>query len=181
MLKVKNTTETQKSVSYLDLEIDNGGRLKTKLKTNVMTLPFHWSVSHSSVAIFQYRVYISQPIRYPTICAQYSDCLCLICSMLVVSLDCPFLTSPLVFSNVYLYNNNLAKFNQHYMENVIPECCKFYTGYFSQYSCHLYTVFFDWLIRHYMTRNIHSMYPNYTMFQNMLPVKSEEEKTSKNN
>jgi hypothetical protein len=29
--------------------------------------------------------------------------LCLVCPMLSVSLDCPFLIAPLVFSNVYLY------------------------------------------------------------------------------
>jgi hypothetical protein len=38
---VNNTTETQKSAYYLDLEIDNGRRLKKKLETNVMTLLFH--------------------------------------------------------------------------------------------------------------------------------------------
>jgi hypothetical protein len=41
-LEIKYTVDTQKSASYIDLhlEIDNGGRLKTKLRTNVMTSLF---------------------------------------------------------------------------------------------------------------------------------------------
>ena len=101
------------------------------------------------------------------------------CSMLTLSLNGPFLTVLWGFFLTFICNINLAICNQHYIINAIPECCKFYTGYFPHYSCHLYTVFFDWLVRHCMTRNIHSMYPNYAMFQNMLPVKSEEEKNIK--
>jgi hypothetical protein len=36
-------------------------------------------------------------------CALLAFFLCLVCPMLSVSLDCPFLIAPLVFSHVYLY------------------------------------------------------------------------------
>ena len=74
-IKVKDTTDTEKIASYLDLhlEIDNAGRSKTKLydKRDDITLP-------SSIAIFQhhqYGVYISQLIRYSRVYAQYSNLL----------------------------------------------------------------------------------------------------------
>ena len=55
-IEVKNTTETQKSASYLDLhiEIDNGGRLKKNSTTNTMTSLFQLSTSLLSGAIFQH-------------------------------------------------------------------------------------------------------------------------------
>ena len=77
-LEVKDTTDIQKSASYLDfhLEIDNGGRLKTKLYDKrddftfpIVNFPFISSVITAAPA---YGVYISQLIRYSRDCAQYS-------------------------------------------------------------------------------------------------------------
>jgi len=78
-LKFKDTTDTQKSASYLDLhlEIDNGGRLKTKLydKRDNFTFPIINSpfISGNIAASPAYGVYISQLIRYSRACAQYSN------------------------------------------------------------------------------------------------------------
>ena len=70
----KDTTNTLMSASYFDLhlEIDNGGRWKTKLKFTFLlaNLPFIISNISTSPA---YRVHISQLIRYPRLCAQCSN------------------------------------------------------------------------------------------------------------
>jgi len=67
------------SASYLNLqlEITNGGRLKTKLYDNRddFTFPivnFHF-ISNNIPASPANGVYISQLIRYSRACAQYSD------------------------------------------------------------------------------------------------------------
>ena len=44
-------------------------------------------------------------------CGLITFVLCLVCSMLPVSLDCPFLVTPLVFSNVYSMSNCIVKSN----------------------------------------------------------------------
>jgi len=78
-LKFKDTTDTQKSASYLDLqlEIDNRGRLKTKLldKHNDFTFPIVYFpfISTNIPAFPVYGVYISQLIRYSRAYAQYID------------------------------------------------------------------------------------------------------------
>jgi hypothetical protein len=74
--EVKNTTDTQKSTSYLDLhtDIDNRGRLKIKLydKRDDFTFPIanfpfiSWNIPASPA----YGVYISQLIRYSNDFAQ---------------------------------------------------------------------------------------------------------------
>jgi len=70
---------TQKFPSYLalHLEIDNRGRLKTKLYDKgddftftIVNFPF---ISSNIPASPTYGVYISQLIRYSRACAQYSD------------------------------------------------------------------------------------------------------------
>jgi len=75
--KVKDTTDTQKSASYLHrhLEIDNEGRLKTKLYNKrddpsfpTVIFPF---ISSNIPASPVYGVYISQHIRYSKACAQF--------------------------------------------------------------------------------------------------------------
>jgi len=77
-LEAKDTTDTQKSTSYLDLqiEIDNGGRLKTKLYDKwddltfpIINFPFIGSYIPASPA---YGVNISQLIGYSRACTQYS-------------------------------------------------------------------------------------------------------------
>ena len=78
-LEDKDTTDTQKSASYLDLhlEINNRGRLKTKLydKCDYFTFPIVYFpfVSTNIPAIPAYGVYISQLIRYSRVCVQYID------------------------------------------------------------------------------------------------------------
>jgi hypothetical protein len=71
-LEVKDTTDTQKYASYLDrhLEIDNGGRLKTKLygkrddfTVPIINFPF---ISSNIPASSAYVVYIQLLIRYST-------------------------------------------------------------------------------------------------------------------
>jgi hypothetical protein len=65
-LEVKDTTDTQKSTSYLDLqlEIDNGGRLKAKLydKRDYFTFPIvNFPFISSNIPTSRaYGVYISQ-------------------------------------------------------------------------------------------------------------------------
>jgi hypothetical protein len=76
-LEIKDTTDTDRSVSYLDLhiEIDNEGRLRTKLydkRVNfnfpIVNFPFICSNIPASPA---YGVYISQLIRYSRACGSY--------------------------------------------------------------------------------------------------------------
>jgi hypothetical protein len=78
-LQVKDTTDTQKSASYLDLhlEINNAGRLKIKLDDKrddftfpIVNFPF---ISSNIPASLVHGVYISQLIHYSGTCAQYSD------------------------------------------------------------------------------------------------------------
>ena len=79
-LEVKDTTDTQKSVSYhldLHIEIYKGGIFKTKLYDKrddftfpTVNIPF---ISISISASPAYSVYISQLKRYSRACAQYSD------------------------------------------------------------------------------------------------------------
>jgi hypothetical protein len=62
-LKIKDTTDTDRSASYLDLhlEIDSEGRLRTKLYDNfpIVNFPFIYSTIPAAPA---YGVYISQMI-----------------------------------------------------------------------------------------------------------------------
>ena len=74
-LKVKGTTDSQKYASSrdLDLEIDNRGRIKTKLYDitfPIVNFPFNSSSISTSPS---YGVYISQLKRYSWACAQYID------------------------------------------------------------------------------------------------------------
>ena len=78
-LEIKDTTDTVKTASYLDLhlEIDNEGRLKTKLydKGDDFSLPIvHFPfLSRNIPAAPAYGVYISQLIRYSCACISYHD------------------------------------------------------------------------------------------------------------
>ena len=78
-LEVKGTTDSQKSASSrnLDLEIDNRGRLKTKLYDKHDDITFaivNFSFKSSSISTSpSYGVYISQLMRYSGACSQYSD------------------------------------------------------------------------------------------------------------
>ena len=91
-LEVKGTIDSQNTASSrdLDLEIDNGGRLKTKLYDKhdditfpIVNFPFNSSsllslvkitIDSSSISASpSYGVYISQLIRYCWACAQYID------------------------------------------------------------------------------------------------------------
>ena len=78
-LEVKVTNDIQKSASYLDLhlEIDNGGRMKTKLydKNDDSTLPIVniLFISSNIPALPAYRINISKLVRYSGACAHYSD------------------------------------------------------------------------------------------------------------
>ena len=78
-LEIKDTTETERSASYLDLhlEIDSKGGLKTKLYDKrddfdfpIVNFPF---MSSNIPAAPAYGVYISQLIRYSRACASYQD------------------------------------------------------------------------------------------------------------
>ena len=77
-IEVKNITDTQRSASYLFLqvEIDNGGRLKTKHydKRIGITFPKVNSpfISSNIPASPAYGVYISQLISYNRVCLQYN-------------------------------------------------------------------------------------------------------------
>ena len=82
-LDIKDTTYTDRSASYLDLnlEIDSQGRLRTKLYDKrddfnfpIVKFPF---ICSSIPAIPAYEVYISQLIRYFRVCGSYEDCDCL--------------------------------------------------------------------------------------------------------
>ena len=78
-LEIKDTTDTNRSASYLDLLlfIDDGGRLKSNLYDKrddfdfkIVNFPFLSSNIPASPA---YGVYISQLIRYSRACAYYSE------------------------------------------------------------------------------------------------------------
>ena len=78
-LDIKDTTDTAKSASYLDLhlEIDSDGRLKTRLYDKrddfnfpIINFPFLCSNIPAAPA---YGVYISQLIRYSRACISYHD------------------------------------------------------------------------------------------------------------
>ena len=79
MLEIKDTTDTDTSASYLDLqlEIDSEGRLRTKLYVKrddfnfpVVNFPF---VCSNIPAAPAYGVYMSQMIRYSRACGSYRD------------------------------------------------------------------------------------------------------------
>jgi hypothetical protein len=78
-LEIKNTTDTDRSASYLDLrlEIDNEGRLRTNLYDKrddfnfpIVNFPFICSNIPAAPA---YGVYISQMIRHSRACDSYQD------------------------------------------------------------------------------------------------------------
>ena len=78
-LEIKDTTDTDRSASYLDLhlEIDSEGRLRTKLYNKrddfnfpIVNFPFICSNIPAAPA---YGVYISQLIRYSKACGSYQD------------------------------------------------------------------------------------------------------------
>jgi hypothetical protein len=77
--EIKNTTDTDRSASYiyLHLEIDSRGRLRRKLYDkiddfNVPIVNFPFICSNFSTA-YAYGVYISQMIRYSGACCSYQD------------------------------------------------------------------------------------------------------------
>ena len=77
--EIKNTTDTDRSASYIDLhlEIDSRGRLRRKLYDkkddfNVPIVNFPFICSNFSTAP-AYGVYISQMIRYSRACCSYQD------------------------------------------------------------------------------------------------------------
>ena len=78
-LEIKDTTDTDRSASYLDLrlEIDSEGRLRTKLYNNrddfnflIMNFP---SICNNIPAAPVYGVYISQLIRYSRVFGSNQD------------------------------------------------------------------------------------------------------------
>jgi hypothetical protein len=78
-LEIKDTTDTDKSASYLDLqlEIDSEGRIRTKLYDKrddfnfpILNFPF---ICSNIIAAPTYGVYISQLIRYSRACGSYQD------------------------------------------------------------------------------------------------------------
>ena len=80
-LEIKDTTDTDTSVSYLDLhlDIDSEGRLSTKLyderddfNFSIVNFPFICSNIPAAPA---YEVYICQLIRYSRACGSYQDSL----------------------------------------------------------------------------------------------------------
>ena len=78
-VEIKDTTYADRSASYLDLhlEIDNEGRLRTKLydKRHDVTFPIvNFPCMCSNIpAASAYGVYISQLIRYSRACGSYQD------------------------------------------------------------------------------------------------------------
>jgi hypothetical protein len=79
--EINDTTDTDMSTSYLDqhLEIDNEGRLRTKLydkrddfNSPIVNFPYIRSTFPAAPA---YGVYISQMIRYSRACGSYQDVL----------------------------------------------------------------------------------------------------------
>ena len=78
-LEIKDTTDTDRSASYINLhlEIDSRGRLRRKLYDkrddfNVPIVNFPFICSNFSTAP-AYGVYISQMIRYSGACCSYQD------------------------------------------------------------------------------------------------------------
>ena len=77
-LEIKDTTDTARSASYLNLhlEIDSEGRLRTKpYDTEMISIFLLWTV-HFYVATSQQNLrmeFISQLIRYPSACVSYHD------------------------------------------------------------------------------------------------------------
>jgi hypothetical protein len=78
-LDIKDTTDTERSVSYLDLhlDIDSEGRLRTKLYDKrddfnfpIVNFPFIWS---NIPAAPVYGVFTSLLIRYSRACNSYQD------------------------------------------------------------------------------------------------------------
>ena len=78
-LEIKDTTDTDRSTSYLDLhlEIDSEGRLRTKFYDKrddfnfpIVNFPFICSNIQAALA---YGVYISQLMRYFRACGSYQD------------------------------------------------------------------------------------------------------------
>jgi hypothetical protein len=73
-LEIKDTTDRDRSASYLDLHLDNDseGRLRTKLYDNfpIVNFPFIYSNIPAAPA---YGVYISQLIRCSRACGSYQD------------------------------------------------------------------------------------------------------------
>jgi hypothetical protein len=77
-LEIKDTTDTARSASYLNLhlEIDSEGRLRTKpYDTEMISIFILWTV-HFYVATSQQNLrmeFISPLIRYPSACVSYHD------------------------------------------------------------------------------------------------------------
>ena len=78
-LEIKDTTDTERSASYLDphIEVDSEGRLRMKLhdkrddfKIPIMNFPFICSNIATPPA---YGVFISQMMRYSRACGSYQD------------------------------------------------------------------------------------------------------------
>ena len=79
--EIKDTRDTDRSISYLDLhrEIDSEGRLGMKLNDkrddfNIPIVKFPFICSNIPAAL-AYGVYISQMIRYSRACGSYQDVL----------------------------------------------------------------------------------------------------------
>jgi hypothetical protein len=79
--EIKDTTDTDRSISYLDLhlEIDSEGRLRIKFYDKrddfyipIVNFPF---ICSNIPAAPPYGVYISQIIRYSRVCGSYMDVL----------------------------------------------------------------------------------------------------------
>ena len=72
-LEIKDTTETERFATYLDLhlEIDSEERVRTKLYDKRDDFNFPTVNFYSYVATAAYEVYISQLIRY--VCGSYQD------------------------------------------------------------------------------------------------------------
>ena len=78
--EIKDTTDTDKSISYLDLhlEIDSEGRLGTKLydkRDDFNILIVNFPSICSNIPALVYGVYISQMIWYSRACGSYQDVL----------------------------------------------------------------------------------------------------------
>ena len=78
-LEIKDTTDTDRSASYLDLHlgIDSEGQLRTNLEDKRDYLNFHivnYPLICSNISVAPaYGLYISQLIRYPIACGSYHD------------------------------------------------------------------------------------------------------------
>ena len=74
-LEIKDTTDTDMFVSYLDLhlEIDSEGRLRTKLYDKRDDFNFPIVNFHLYVATFQQHLHMDQSIRYSKACGSYQD------------------------------------------------------------------------------------------------------------